>query len=573
MVDSQPLTLPDDSKKAKETFNSLSLENQLDRVLRAHGQERLQYLFLSEHPEELVSKIPELEIFLTVKEIGEKDTLDLISLTTPEQFRYLLDLDLWKKDRLDPQKILHWMEVLLECGEKKVIQFIRTIDLEILALLLKKALHVVTIEGELIERDRIPLFTLDQYYFIDFKIKGAREVFQPFLQTLYRTNADHYRKLIEMIRWELESEMEEEGYWLRNSRLADYGFPDFEEALEIYRFIPPHPSRLEKRSPLMREREEASKGKPTFYLSFQKEGPFFASILSRIDNPIVQDQLRQEITTLCNKAIVAEAMESFPIEEMERVTKKVFHYLNLGLQYLSGEEETKAIEVLHSFPIQKIFQCGVSSTLLLKQRAEAILRGPWFGGNRESLLFLDPPYLEKFEGVLKKRPLIYRNGIFEDFKNLQDLEEVENFLKSLEAILYFLWERLKIHPEYLKKLDLSDCQPQEWKEITFSTVFLTALANQILRGTFRFEPIEKARLHDLFSQIFKRDDLRKGSIKMEIKNGLRGWLSSIEDDEKRRQHLLAFLDFCLDLLGEEYGKLSPEEIDPRFVRGLLIRKG
>jgi hypothetical protein len=49
--------------------------------------------------------------------------------------------------------------------------------------------------------------------------------------------------------------------------------------------------------------------------------------------------------------------------------------------------------------------------------------------------------------------------------------------------------------------------------------------------------------------------------------------NSPEREELKRQHLFAFQDFCLDLLEEEYGKISPEEkIDPRFVKGLLIRK-
>jgi hypothetical protein len=48
----------------------------------------------------------------------------------------------------------------------------------------------------------------------------------------------------------------------------------------------------------------------------------------------------------------------------------------------------------------------------------------------------------------------------------------------------------------------------------------------------------------------------------------------IEDqsDENKRDYLLAFKDFCLDLFEEEFGRIPPEEdIDPRFVKGLLIR--
>ncbi len=59
---------------------------------------------------------------------------------------------------------------------------------------------------------------------------------------------------------------------------------------------------------------------------------------------------------------------------------------------------------------------------------------------------------------------------------------------------------------------------------------------------------------------------------MEIGEELKEWFHSIENDPKKRLHLLAFRDFCFDLFEEEYGRIPPEEeIDPRFVKGLLIR--
>jgi hypothetical protein len=58
---------------------------------------------------------------------------------------------------------------------------------------------------------------------------------------------------------------------------------------------------------------------------------------------------------------------------------------------------------------------------------------------------------------------------------------------------------------------------------------------------------------------------------MEIKKGLKSFLSSIEDDETKNQHLLAFCDFCIDLIEERYGEIPSEgEITPRFVKRLLI---
>jgi len=574
MVDDLSLILPEDKKEAERVFNSLAVKNQLDIVLRARDKERLHYLFLSEHPERLIQELPELEVFLTVKETGEKDCLDLISLTTPEQFQYLLDLDLWKRDQLDPEKVLHWMEILLESGEKKASQFIESTDIEFIALLLKKFLHVTTMEGEHLEgMDRIPLFTLDQYHFIHFRGKRTREIFQPFLQILYRVDRGSYQRLMDSLVMEFESELEETGYRFRNGRLADYGFPDFEEALEIYRFVNPDSFvGGEGFSPVM-PRDEAGKEGSTFYLTFRNEGLFFSSVLSKIEDASELGRLKQEITAVCNKAIVAEAIDLSSIAAMERAVKKVYHLLNLGLQYLSKEDEAKSLEILRSLPIQKLFQYGVSTTLLLRRKAESILQGPWFSNDQGNLVFLDPRHLEKFEGILKKKPALYRNGVYKDFSNLQDLKEADDFLEFVSAISHFLEKELNLSPAYLKEMDLSGCYPGDWREITFSTIFLTSTANQILKGAFQFEAIGQTRAKDLLDRVFERDAQGKGVIKMEIKNGLKNWLDSIEGDEAKRQHLLAFQDFCLDLFEVEYGKIPPgEEVDPRFVKGLLIRK-
>jgi len=574
MGDPSFLTLPEEPKEAQKAFQSLPIKDQLDMVLRARGKERLHYLFLSENPEELVQQLPELEVFLTVKEVGERDSLELISLTTPEQFQYLLDLDFWKKDRLDAEKVLHWVELLIESGEKKVTQFIQSTDPEFIALLLKKFLEVITIEGEALgTRDRVPLFTLDQYYYINFKGKGAREIFQPFLEVFCRVDNRGFRRLMDSLLVELESELEETGYRLRNARLADYGFPDFEEALEIYLFLNPDSQTVGKGSPRVTGREEVGTGGSVFYLTFQKQGPFFSSVLSEIDDLGEQDRFKQEITGLCNKAIVAEGIDLSNIAAMERTIEKVYHTLNLGLLYLSKEDRVRASHLLRSLPLQRLFQYGVSTTILLRRKAESIAKGPWFSDNEENLVFLDPPHFETFEGILRKRPALYRNWIYEDFKTIQDLEEAEDFLEFIEAIVNFFGKDLKVHPRSLKGLDLSSCYPGDWREIKLSTIFLTCLANQVLKGAFRFEAIEQTRLGDFLDKIFERDARGKGVIRMEVKERLREWLSSMESEDSRRQHLLAFQDFCLDLLEEGYGKTPPEEkVDPRFVKGLLVRK-
>ncbi len=60
---------------------------------------------------------------------------------------------------------------------------------------------------------------------------------------------------------------------------------------------------------------------------------------------------------------------------------------------------------------------------------------------------------------------------------------------------------------------------------------------------------------------------------MEIEEGIKEWIDSLSGDPNRREHLLAFWDFCRDLFEEQYGAIPPgQEADPRFVKGLLVCK-
>jgi hypothetical protein len=123
----------EDEKKDEEVFQDLPLEKQLEAVLNSSPQKKLRYIFLSDNPKDLVQRLPELELFLTVKELEEKDVIELVSLTTPEQFQYLLDLDFWKKDQVDPAKILHWMESFSN-AVRKIGQFMHSADPEFVTL-------------------------------------------------------------------------------------------------------------------------------------------------------------------------------------------------------------------------------------------------------------------------------------------------------------------------------------------------------------------------------------------------------------------------------------------------------
>jgi len=547
----------------------------LEAVLQARGKERLDYILLSEKPEQLVRALPELEIFVTVQEIGKKDAFELLTLTTPEQFQYLIDLDVWKKDRLAREKTLDWVEILMECREEKFAQFVRSADLEFIILLLKKFIRISKQEEETPEKKGEPApESLDGLYFIHYTEEKPFPLIKRFLEKLLYLDAELYRRVMEGVIWELESDLEETEYRWRNGRLADLGFPDFEEALEIYRFINPETMALDGETLFSEEIGEPGLV-PVFYLTFREEGPSFSTALRRLDNPSEQDRIKAEIVALANKAIIAESTADFSWEEIELVGRRVFHYLDLGLQVLRKQKKGEsAEELLRMVPIQRVFQCGFSSTMLLKRKAEVILKGPWFGSGRENLAFLDSPHGEIFQGLLQKRPAFYRNGVYEDFRDVEDLKEIESTLEMVAAATHFIMDQLALSSQRIKEIDFQNCHPNRWQEITLSTIFLTSLANQILRNMFLFEPIQRTQLSILVSSLFEKGDEGQPIVRRELRNWADQFVKSDTREGKRRLSIWRFWDFCFATLEEEYGRITPGKgIDLRFIKGFLVRHG
>ncbi|NWF53619.1 MAG: hypothetical protein HXY45_02355 [Syntrophaceae bacterium] len=555
-----------------EDLRFVPRKNQLERILRKRGKARLDAILLAEKPEELARTLPEWEIFMTVQEVGKRDCLELLNLVTPQQFQYLVDLDAWRKDRLIPEKILEWMEIMTECGDEKFEQFVRTADLEVIIFVLKKFIQV-TKQGKdpLRMEEEPPAVSLESLYSVSFKDERSRDILQAFLKKFLHLDSDLYRRVMEGIIWELESDLEEAAYRWRNARLADLGFPDFQEALEIYRFVNPRTASLEGKPFIPREPGENGLAS-AFPLILQGVSPVFSSALRRLDHPSERHAVRAELVSLFNKAIIAESLADFSREEMERVGRKVFHYLNLGLQTLCREKAAPPENILRSVSPQKIFQCGFGSTLLLKKRAEAIFKGPWLEGNRHHLAFLDSPHGEMMKGLLRKRPALYRNGLYMDFETLEDLQEMGLFLEMIDAATQFLVDHLGLSPRKLKETDWRGYYPSRWEDMTLATILLTSWGNRILKNVFSFMPIEKGQLPILLRLFFEPKEAGLRVLRRELRKEIYDWMKSVAKEEGRRISLQRFWDYCFHLLEEQYARISPaDRIDPRFTRGLLIR--
>jgi hypothetical protein len=540
-------------------------------------KDRLENILNSPDPRELVAQIPETDLFLTIKELGIQESVDLIALTTPEQINHFLDLDLWGKDQLNKEKIVVWLEALAACGEEKLKQLFDTLDSELVVALFQKLIRVVKVEnpdddlGQELDNNG---FTLDGYYYVLFSNEREASLATRLLKFLHAEDPLYYQNLLEWVHLRLPLEEEETALRWRQGRLADLGFPDFSEALEIYRYLPPDPVREENFPDLATP--EAS-FYPSSHLAAAGEGSFLYGAVNRVLEEGQRTRIQWELTHLANHILVAEGAEVNEPAQIYQSLRQAFQILDLGLRHLSRDDSEQAGGLLLRIPLLRIFQTGYSLGLDLKYRAEAILRkGEWY---RDILLreeVLDSPFKETIQGLFFKRPQYYDRaggGKYRPFQSPGELRETRKLLDNLAVLAQLTAQRLGISAGEINALSmLSLYQPDP----TLSAVWLTAAANRLLGGLAVLQPLSVAsweRLAELLLEPNRPSGFKKAGPDI-FQQGIRLIMESGGElmlEEKETLHW--WLDFLKDKLEAELGRIPAEEkADPRFVSGFLIRR-
>ena len=92
-------------KKRQDATNDKGLVQRVPEAAREifslSGSVALDRILALENPEEFVRNMAHVDLYWLVKKIGEEDALPVLQMASSEQWEFLLDLELWKKDRLD----------------------------------------------------------------------------------------------------------------------------------------------------------------------------------------------------------------------------------------------------------------------------------------------------------------------------------------------------------------------------------------------------------------------------------------------------------------------------------------
>jgi hypothetical protein len=181
-----------------------------------------------------LSALPIQPLYVSLQNVPTEQVALILPKLSPEQRQALRDIDLWKKDQLDPDAAFYWLDVFAKCPDDAVIlEYVKSEDF---LLSLKNQFTVQTFDvedPEYPEGDNYFL-TEDNLLLIEYpesftQVQELKELIRRLYGDLGVEHA--YAFLFKMV---VDSYLllEEEVYNEKRERLRDFGFVDYYEALE-----------------------------------------------------------------------------------------------------------------------------------------------------------------------------------------------------------------------------------------------------------------------------------------------------------------------------------------------------
>jgi hypothetical protein len=350
-----------DKSAAEKALSTLPLEMQVAVVCEAPAAQRARMLELVPSPEQVIPLLPEAELCFTVKAVGLDDATWILEYASESQLATCIDLDAWSGLEPDRDSLAHWFAVLAEAGEETLVRSAKALDPEVLVLFVRDRVHVMLDPND--EEWQAPegAITLEgQFYFV---ARREGDDIAPLLELLHALFvADYwlYFRMMQAVIWELEPELEEWALRWRSGRLADLGFPEWEEAMRIYGFLRP-----EQRSLLAERRlhtESAAWDLPVWLPELpglaQDEHAIF-----RAAGDLEGEDRRNffyAFVALANKIAVADRMPLGDAETLPKAIAKAAEFASLGLEEVTNETGVAMSEVLQRASVDQLFRAGAS---------------------------------------------------------------------------------------------------------------------------------------------------------------------------------------------------------------------
>ena len=580
-----------ESNNALDRWKKLSIERR--EILSVPPKKALERIVDAPQPAALVHSIPEEDFYFLVNDIGHNDSLPLLSLASNKQWEYMVDLEVWEKDRLDIPSMTKWLGLLFQADPARLTKWVMSEKTEFLEFYLSKNIDV-----RIREHDQDPsdfgngFFTVDDTYYIrviedptapipdisetDGQPKRYRSEFlAKFIENIAAHDHIKYQQILHEALSIIPTEVEEENFRMRNVRLAEKGFLPFDEAIGIYQPLSLKSLKSQSTKSLIKEEDKKLLLPVPFYpTDILKEDNLFTRALVRIGADDILQQIQTEFAFLCNQVIAADHKKIRDRKELREIVKKASGYISIGLEQMTEKDgginsnlrgDACAL-FMKKHPLSTIFKVGYGLALKLKWRAEKWLDICWFASSGLPLTFWGEEWTGVLGGVLLKKPLFFDNYksdlLFREFVSINDIKETETKLDKIFAFDHLL----SLMALKLKPLSF-------YGFLTHQNLILTLWARHYLNLAKEPDPLNVDKFKR-FHRLLFIDKSKAGKIGLPMKESFLKWLAdkTKTSDFEISKTLGEVFENLFTEIEAEYGQVSSEDLDPRYIHLFLVEK-
>ncbi|HEY5656697.1 MAG TPA: DUF6178 family protein [Myxococcota bacterium] len=351
-----------DRKAAEQALASLTPESQMALVCEVPLARRAEVLGLLPEPEAVIPLIPEAEFCFTVKAVGLDDASWLLECATPEQMVTSVDLEAWSGYAPDVANLDAWMEAFARTEGPSLVRAASALDREILVMWLKSRIEVFQKPaGD--EDWQIPEHcqTLEGQFYYRAREEGADlEAVTAVLRALFDEDYWSYFRLMLGVIWELDSDNCEWALRWRTGRLEDLGFPTWDEAMQIYRFLGPEErGRIPEHA---RPLDVEGWRLPVWIPQLPEAGSGHHRVFRAIARLDGEERVAAfyALVAVANKVAVADQLPLGDAESTPRAIEKAARLISDGLAHVAAENALDDLQVLRKVTLERLFRVGAN---------------------------------------------------------------------------------------------------------------------------------------------------------------------------------------------------------------------
>ncbi len=528
------------------------------------GARRADALLSSPDPAAAVGALSVTELYELVEELGLDEATDLVHLATPQQIRGCLDLEVWDRDRPNMELARPWLAAMIDAGFEKLGQVWTALDAEWRALFIRsncRRIWDLTLGEEPDDTTDLQMyFTHDRFFTLELQgDDNTVRLMTQLLDDLYRADADLARHTIMAARSEATIELEEDALRWRNGRLADLGYVDYYDALDLFRPLEIDAVKVgegtEDRLPQVIDTDDAPVNLPIAVAEQVVARSFLARAWDRLDDDTEETRLEGALVVIVNKLLAAARTRPGDQASLRAGADYATATLSLGLEVVARGDLDRAAEALRSVALGRLFRVGYTVGAKLARLAHGLAPRSATAGD---------PELAVLDALTQPRPWFAR-AFDEDggagvrpFESQADVRRVAELLARL-TLRIAIAESLGVNLLAMGQLP----EPRPELDDHVRTAMLRCLAGGPLDA--------RALSHDELQAARALLDHGRlpAAARVRAQSAVLGHL-----DGARIQAgggpLLDLIDRWLGELEDTLRTLDPARIDPRYIGGVLV---